>query len=100
MKLHKFTRSLLLLSLGITAFAQAQTLSMEVWKSPTCGCCNEWISYMQKNGFEVKVNETGNYDAHKRFNIKYEHASCHTAVIDGYVIEGHVPAEDIKRLLA
>ena len=87
MKLHKFTRSLLLLSLGITAFAQAQTLSMEVWKSPTCGCCNEWISYMQKNGFEVKVNETGNYDAHKRFNIKY-------------VIEGHVPAEDIKRLLA
>ncbi|EBK8137500.1 DUF411 domain-containing protein, partial [Salmonella enterica] len=67
---------------------------------PTCGCCNEWISYMQKNGFEVKVNETGNYDAHKRFNIKYEHASCHTAVIDGYVIEGHVPAEDIKRLLA
>ncbi|UZV64635.1 hypothetical protein OR617_10860 [Pasteurella multocida] len=60
MKLHKFTRSLLLLSLGITACAQAQTLSMEVWKSPTCGCCNEWISYMQKNGFEIKVNETGN----------------------------------------
>ncbi|UZV71642.1 DUF411 domain-containing protein [Pasteurella multocida] len=69
MKLHKFTRSLLLLSLGITACAQAQTLSMEVWKSPTCGCCNEWISYMQKNGFEIKVNETGNYDAHSALTL-------------------------------
>ncbi|OBX07422.1 DUF411 domain-containing protein [Gallibacterium genomosp. 3] len=92
-----------LILVGASAFAvlaQAQAATMEVWKSPTCGCCNQWISYMKNNGFEVKVHETGNAKQHQLFGIKDDYVSCHTAVVDGYVIEGHVPAEDVKRLLA
>lgn len=100
MKSTGLTKMVFLLTMGTSVFSYAQSQAMEVWKSPTCGCCNEWISYMQKNGFEVKINNTGNAEMHKKFNIKDEQASCHTAVIDGYVIEGHVPVEDIQRLLA
>ncbi len=75
---------------------------MVVYKSPTCGCCQAWVSYVEDAGFAVKTIDTDNVDA-----IKSEHGltdpslkSCHTAVVDGYVIEGHVPVSDIERLLA
>ena len=77
------------------------SLTMTVYKSPTCGCCSGWVDYMQAEGFTVKSIDTDDVDS-----IKSEHGltspelkSCHTAIVDGYVIEGHVPANDVKRLL-
>jgi hypothetical protein len=73
-----------------------------VYKSPTCGCCEKWVSYLEHRGFSVTAINHDHVD-----EVKAEHGltdpslkSCHTALIDGYVIEGHVPASDIERLLA
>jgi len=77
-------------------------LSIEVWKSPTCGCCGKWVEHLEANGFAVKAKNTSSamLDRIKRqAGIEETLASCHTGLIDGYAIEGHVPAEDIKRLL-
>ncbi|HEX5512846.1 MAG TPA: DUF411 domain-containing protein [Gammaproteobacteria bacterium] len=72
-----------------------------VYKDPYCGCCTAWIDHMKANGFEVKFeNRNDMNDIKQSKGITRELASCHTAVIDGYVIEGHVPAADVKRLLA
>lgn len=74
--------------------------TIEMYKSPTCGCCSKWGEIMEKSGFEVKTNFENDVVAVKnRFNVPLELSSCHTAIIDGYVIEGHVPADEVKRLL-
>jgi hypothetical protein len=73
---------------------------VQVWKSPTCGCCKDWIAHLQTHGFQVKVQETGNAEARARLGIDLRFGSCHTAVVQGYVLEGHVPAREIVRLLA
>ncbi|GJM05048.1 MAG: CopG family transcriptional regulator [marine bacterium B5-7] len=74
---------------------------MTVYKSATCGCCNKWIEHMEDNGFQVNAVDVLDVNLLKQqYGISYEHASCHTAVVDGYVIEGHVPALDVKRLLS
>ena len=71
-----------------------------VYKSPTCGCCSKWIEHLEANGFEVKSEDRLDMATVKAENgVPTQMASCHTAIIDGYVIEGHVPAEDIARLL-
>ena len=71
-----------------------------VYKSPTCGCCGKWVQHLQDNGFEVEViNQSDMNGVKSEAGISRQLASCHTAIIDGYVIEGHVPAADIKRLL-
>ena len=71
-----------------------------VYKSPTCGCCKKWIDHMEENGFKVKAVDMNNVTPKKiEFGITNATASCHTAVVEGYVIEGHVPASDVKRLL-
>jgi hypothetical protein len=100
-------RILLLLSLltfGAAPASAAETASsIEVWKSATCRCCGAWVKHLEANGFEVKVNDTepGSLASLKRqAGIGDKLASCHTAKIDGYVIEGHVPDTDIKRLVA
>ena len=80
------------------ALAQSQSL-IEVWKDPDCGCCKDWGVHLEKNGFTVKVQETGNSAVRARLGMPQKLASCHTALIQGYVIEGHVPASDITRLL-
>lgn len=77
----------------------ARPLQIEVWKSPTCGCCNDWITHMREAGFDVVPHDTGNNAARARLGLPARYASCHTALIDGYVIEGHVPAADVRRLL-
>lgn len=74
--------------------------SVEVWKDPECGCCKDWVSYLETNGFAVKVNETGNDEARARLGIDRKYGSCHTAQVAGYAIEGHVPAREIRRLLS
>ena len=84
------------------AFAVMES-SVEVWKSATCKCCGNWVKHLEANGFAVKVNTAGptTLDQIKRqAGIGEDLASCHTAKIGGYVIEGHVPATDIKRLIA
>jgi hypothetical protein len=100
-------RILLLLSLmvfGVAPVSAADTsASIEVWKSATCECCGAWVKHLEANGFTVKVNATepGALASLKRqTGIGDKLASCHTAMIDGYVIEGHVPGTDIKRLVA
>lgn len=73
---------------------------VQVWKSPTCGCCKDWITHMQAAGFRTQVQETGNTAARARLGIDARFGSCHTAVVQGYVLEGHVPAREVVRLLA
>ena len=82
--------------------ARAQTLpaNIEVWRSPSCGCCQDWIKYLESNGFVVKVNEGGNSAARRKFGLPGMYGSCHTAQIEGYVVEGHVPVREINRLLS
>lgn len=73
---------------------------IHVYKSSTCGCCNQWIAHLRANGFEVEghdVDDTAT--VRTRLGVPRELASCHTATIDGYLVEGHVPASDIRRLL-
>ncbi len=71
-----------------------------VYKSPTCGCCDKWITHLEQNGFTVKAQNMQDVTPKKiELGLTPKTASCHTGVIDGYFIEGHVPAEDIKRLL-
>jgi hypothetical protein len=71
-----------------------------VYKSATCGCCNNWIAHMKRNGFTVKsVNVADPVSYKTKYGVPLNLASCHTALVEGYVIEGHVPAADIKRLL-
>lgn len=86
-----------LVSTGLS-FAQGSQL-IEVWKDPSCGCCKDWIAHVEKSGFKVNVKDTGNNAARARLGMPQKFGSCHTALIQGYVIEGHVPARDIQRLL-
>lgn len=72
-----------------------------VTKSPTCGCCHLWVEHMQKAGFRVEVHDVDNINLVKeRVGVPFGKGSCHTAEVGGYFVEGHVPAEDVKRLLA
>ena len=72
---------------------------VEVWKSPTCGCCKDWMDHMEANGFRTRVHDVGNAAMRAQLGIALELGGCHTARVDGYAIEGHVPAADIRRLL-
>ncbi|WP_261817828.1 DUF411 domain-containing protein [Vibrio gallicus] len=73
---------------------------VDLYKSPSCGCCNEWAEIMEEKGYEVHVNNTRDWShVRKQFGMPNQVMSCHTAIIDGYMIEGHVPEPDIKRLL-
>ncbi|MGB0682671.1 MAG: DUF411 domain-containing protein [Magnetovibrionaceae bacterium] len=92
-------------SLGGLTWADGPTASsapqMTVYKSPSCGCCGKWVEHMEENGFQVTVKNTDDLDPIKFIaGVPDKLQSCHTATIDGYVIEGHVPAADVKRLLA
>ena len=79
--------------------ASAKAMFAEVWKDANCGCCKDWVSHLEANGFKVKVNDTGNEAMRKRLGVDAKYGSCHTALIGGYAIEGHVPAREIVRLL-
>ncbi len=88
---------LTLLSTSLSAADQEMT----VYRSPTCTCCGRWIEHVKANGFKVKDIISDDMDAIKEKNgIPEKLASCHTAVVNGYVVEGHVPADDIHKLLS
>lgn len=91
------TAVLALASSTMIAYAAPET--MQVWKDPNCGCCKDWIAHLEKNGFSTTVIEQGNSAARAHLGMPQKFGSCHTALIQGYVIEGHVPAADIQRLL-
>lgn len=79
--------------------AQPRPVPVEVWKSPSCGCCKDWIAHLEAHGFKAKVHDVGNTAARARLKVPLALGSCHTALVGGYAIEGHVPAADIHRLL-
>ncbi|MBP6225733.1 MAG: DUF411 domain-containing protein [Rhizobacter sp.] len=88
-------------ALGVSPMARAGADGplVTVWKSPTCGCCKDWISHLQAHGFRVQTHEIGNTDARARLRMPLALGSCHTAEVAGYAIEGHVPAREVLRLL-
>lgn len=79
---------------------KAAATQVTVYKSPTCGCCKKWVTHLKDNGFQVTAHDVQNVDPYKaKLGLPNGLGSCHTAVVAGYLIEGHVPAEDIKRLI-
>jgi hypothetical protein len=92
--------SIIILQLFNIQAASAQD-AITVYKSPTCGCCTKWISHLEENGFKVNAIDTKDmYKIKKEAGLHFGLGSCHTGIVNGYTIEGHVPASDIKRLLA
>lgn len=88
---------------GQPAHSADHVASVEVWKSPSCGCCNGWVDHLRQAGHTVKTNDTASGILAKikqQAGLGPDLQSCHTAKVGGYVIEGHVPAEDVQRLLA
>lgn len=91
--------SLLLLSIFSLNLAAAET-EMTVYRSPTCGCCGKWLEHVKQNGFKVKdVIIEDMQSIKEKHGLPDKLASCHTAIVDGYLVEGHVPAADIQKLL-
>lgn len=94
-------RFLLPVLLALPLAAQAAQRVIEVYKTAACGCCKQWMKHLEAHGFSVKAQDVANPgDYRAKFGIGDEHGSCHSARVQGYAIEGHVPASDIKRLLA
>ncbi len=98
-------RQLLILLSGTAAaspriLAQAEAPLVEVVRDPTCGCCLDWVAHLERAGFRATVSQSPAMDAVKDARgIPKAARSCHTATVEGYVLEGHVPAVDVKRLL-
>ena len=94
-------RRLMAAAVLLPIIAMAELPTVQVFKSATCGCCIRWISHLQEHGFTVTATDVGDMSKIKVKNgVPPGLYSCHTALIDGYVIEGHVPAPDIMLLLA
>lgn len=79
--------------------AHAAAPMVDIWKDPNCGCCLDWVKHLNANGFATRVHDEGNAAARQRLGIPAKFGSCHTGQVDGYAIEGHVPAADLRRLL-
>ena len=87
------------IALGFSA--AADPAQVHVYKSPTCGCCSKWIDHLRRNGFSVRATDVPDVTPIKLENgVPLRLASCHTAFAGGYIVEGHVPAEDLRRLLS
>ena len=96
-------RSLFLAALMLAASSSLRaqvSATVDVFKSPYCGCCEKWAEHMKDNGFKVNSHNVEDLGAsRKKMGMPDRYASCHTAKVAGYVLEGHVPAADVKRLL-
>lgn len=98
------TRRALMLAVGSLALtagcARAEARELTVYKTPWCGCCRGWVTHMSRAGFKPKVIELEDLaPVRERHGVPFSLSSCHTAVADGYVVEGHVPPADVVRLL-
>ncbi|HCI14151.1 MAG TPA: CopG family transcriptional regulator [Gallionellaceae bacterium] len=98
MKILKQMMICIALTIAGVGIAQAAT-AMTVYKSPTCGCCEKYIDYLRENGYAVKAVNESDMDAIKKRHGVSHVASCHTALVNGYVVEGHVPVAAIRKLL-
>lgn len=97
----RFPRFVAAALVALPALAAAAQPVIEVYKTASCGCCKGWIRHLEANGFAVRAHDVpdpGTYRA--KFGIPQEFGSCHSARVAGYAVEGHVPAADIRRLLA
>jgi hypothetical protein len=91
---------LLLLVCSLLWADENQRYEMTVYKTPWCGCCSTWADYMGENGFSITAVDVEDIDVYKnQFGVPAELSSCHTALVEGYFIEGHVPAADVISLL-
>jgi len=82
------------------SYAEQTLPQITVYKSPTCGCCKKWIKHLEQNGFDVQAhNSRDMFSVKQQMGITRDIQSCHTGEVNGYFIEGHVPADDIKRLI-
>lgn len=82
------------------ALVKAQSRVIEVWKTPSCGCCQAWIDHLKAEGFEVKANEVRDTASFRAaLGVSQDYGSCHSARVGGYALEGHVPAAEIRKLL-
>jgi len=101
MKFRTTLTALITLSLmAVSSPSQQENGRITVYKDRSCSCCKNWVAHLQANGFKVDVHEvdgTGPYQ--EKYHVPANMVSCHTAVVDGYTIEGHVPAREIKKLL-
>ena len=97
----KTIKTFLALGLILTnAIAYAESSNITVYRSPSCSCCGKWIEHLKQNNFVIKEIMSEDMDSiKKQHGVSDDMASCHTALIDGYVVEGHVPADDIKTML-
>jgi len=85
---------------GLAIAAPSPRPEISVYKNASCGCCKKWVEHLQAAGFRVMVHDTSNLaGVMERYGVPRKLTACHTAVVDGYVIEGHVPADVIQRLL-
>lgn len=101
MKRHLLANAALIGGLTVHLSAMAAAPVVEVYKSESCGCCKEWVKHLESNGFTVKAQNVANpSDYREKFGIPQDLGSCHTGMVHGYALEGHVPAAEIKRLLA
>jgi hypothetical protein len=89
------------IAVGGSAMAPApKGPQMVVYKTPTCGCCKKWVEHARANGFEVTVKDLSDLSEVKaELGVQPQHQSCHTALVGGYVVEGHVPADLVQKLL-
>lgn len=104
MKYLEIFLTLFLLSVCATTLAEnvkvEKPVEIVVYRSPECTCCGKWLEHLKQNNFLIKDIVTENVQAIKaKYGVSEEMASCHTALVDGYIVEGHVPANDIKKLL-
>lgn len=84
----------------LSGILQAAAPAVTVYKTRTCGCCGKWVEHLKANGFDVTVNEVpSTAEYRERYGVPTKLQSCHTAIVGGYAVEGHVPAADIQRLL-
>jgi hypothetical protein len=101
MKRRILLQAILAGALGIHLAASAAAPVVEVYKSATCGCCEGWVKHLQDNGFTVRAQNVADPGVYReKFGIPENLGSCHSALVQGYALEGHVPATDITRLLA
>jgi hypothetical protein len=100
MKISKTLLAAGLLIINIGANAESKPIDIVVHRSPTCTCCGKWVKHLEENNFNVEDIVSNDVQSVKdKYGVTREMASCHTAIVDGYVVEGHVPADDIKKLL-
>ena len=100
MRLSIFTAAAAFVTLGTVGATAAPSGAMTVYKDPNCGCCGGWIDYVRAAGFEIEIRDTTSmHDVKVRLGVPDELLSCHTAEIDGYVVEGHVPLPAIEAVL-